>query len=149
MGALVKLTKKVIDGLKPDPERDVFVWDSELRGFGVRIKPSGAGAWLVQYRTLEGRSGRLTVGKVGTLTPDEARRLAREKLASVASGADPSVEKRTARTALTVGELCDEYLKAAKAGLVMTRFHKPKKASTLAGSSGTSSRSSARNAPES
>ena len=41
---LPKLTKRVVDAIRPDPEghRDVFIWDSELRGFGVRMKPSGA-----------------------------------------------------------------------------------------------------------
>ena len=35
-----RLTKKFIDGLKPKSQ-DVFVWDSEIRGLGVRLKPSG------------------------------------------------------------------------------------------------------------
>ena len=44
----MKLTKRAIDGLKPDASgRDVFVWDDELKGFGVRMKPSGAAAYLI------------------------------------------------------------------------------------------------------
>lgn len=127
-----KLTKRTVDAIRPDPIRDVFLWDDELKGFGVRVKPSGAGAFLVQYRTLEGHTRRLVLGRIGVLAPEEARRLAREKLAAVAGGADPSTDRRAARTALTVGELCDQYLEAAKAGLVTTRFKRPKRASTVA-----------------
>lgn len=123
---------RLVDALSPDPERDVQMMDIEIRGFGVRVKPTGVASYFVRYRLPEGRERRLVLGKVGTLTPEEARRLARDKLASVSAGADPSAERREARTALTVGELCDQYMEAAKAGLVTTRFKRPKRASTVA-----------------
>src|SRR5262249_51781290 len=89
-----KITKRIVDGLMPDQGgRDVFCWDSELRGFGIRLKPSGAGAFIIQYRNKDRRNRRMVLGKVGTLTPDEARGLAREHLASVAKGMDPSHER--------------------------------------------------------
>jgi integrase len=119
-----KLTKRVVDSIDPDPEgRGVFVWDDALRGFGVRMMPSGAASYLVQYRTAEGRTRRLRIGKVGTLTPDQAREIARDKLVAAAKGADPSAERHAARTAMTVAELCDLYLAEAKGRV---------KASTLA-----------------
>jgi integrase len=107
-----KLTKRVVDTIRPDPvgRRDVFAWDSELRGFGVRMKPSGAATYLVQYRNKEGRTRRLAIGKLGTLTPDEARGLARDKLVEATKGADPSAERHAVKTAMTVAELCDLYL---------------------------------------
>jgi integrase len=107
-----KLTKRLVDGIRPDPgsRLDVFAWDSELRGFGVRMKPSGAGAYLDQYRNKEGRTRRLTIGKLGTLTPDEARGIARDKLVEVTKGADPSVERHAAKASMTVAELCGLYL---------------------------------------
>lgn len=127
-----KITKRVIDALRPASDRDVLTWDSELRGFGVRVKPSGAMSYLIQYRNADGRSCRLTLGKVGTLTPDEARTLARSKLADVSKGADPVAEKRTANGAPTVAEVCDWYLENAKAGRILGRKGRPIKASTLA-----------------
>jgi integrase len=114
---LTKLSKRVVDALRPNPDgKDVFLWDSgdgALKGFGVRMKPSGTGAYIVQYRTAEGRTRRLALGKVGTLTPDEARALARDKLVAVTKGADPSAERHAARASMTVGELCDLYLAEA------------------------------------
>ena len=37
---MAKISKTTIDKIEPDPDRDVFLWDDELRGFGVRVKPS-------------------------------------------------------------------------------------------------------------
>ncbi len=126
-----KLTKRFIDALRPTPGRDVVAWDSELRGFGIRVKPSGAISYLIQYRNAEDRSCRLTLGKAGTLTPDEARALARSKLADVAKGADPVAEKRAASGAPTVSEVCNWYLENAKAGRILGRKGRPIKGSTL------------------
>lgn len=127
-----KITKRVVDQLAPDEYRDQFVWDTELRGFGIRVKrKSGASSYLINYRTPEGRQRRFAFAKVATLTPEEARKLARSHLAAIANGADPSAERHQARETLTVGELCDRYIKAAQAGLVMTRFGRPKRASTV------------------
>jgi integrase len=110
-----KITKRVVDALRPDRGgAEVFIWDTEMRGFGVRLMPSGIGSYFIQYRTSEGRTRRMTIGRVGTLTPDEARKLAREKLARVASGGDPSTERHAVRKAMTVSELCDRYIKDAK-----------------------------------
>jgi integrase len=92
-----------------------------LRGFGVRFKPSGAGAYMIHYRNAEGRSKRLTLGSVAELTAEEARKLARSKLSGVAQGADPVAEKRAARTASTVAEICDWYLEKAESGELLGR----------------------------
>src|SRR2546428_1278378 len=98
-----KITKRVIDTLRPDAGgAEVFKWDSEMRGFGVRIMPSGVASYHIQYRTPEGRTRRMVIGRVGTLTPDEARKIAREKLAAATNGADPSTERRAVRKAMTV-----------------------------------------------
>ncbi len=92
----------------PLPEvLDTYVWDTELKGFGVRMMPSGVGSYVVKYRNKEGRQRKLALGRVGSLTPDEARSLARQKLNEVNKGADPSAERKAFRTAITVGELCD------------------------------------------
>jgi integrase len=122
-----KITKRVVDALRPARDgKEYFRWDSgdgALKGFGIRMKPSGAASYLVQYRNKEGRTRRLVIGKVGTLTPDEARTLAGDALKAAAKGGDPSADRHAVRGAITISDLCDLYLADAKSHI---------KASTLA-----------------
>lgn len=107
---MAKVTKRLVESIAP-AQKDVFVWDSEIKGFGVRVKPSGVRSYLVQYRTREGRSGRFTLGKHGVLTADEARKKARVVLAQVLEGADPAAEKQAARHPKeTVTRVFETYL---------------------------------------
>jgi len=131
MTVMAKLTKRLVDAIEPDSNRDVFAWDGELRGFGLRVKPSGTRTYLIQYRNSEGRSRRLVLGQHGALTPQQARDIARQKLAAVARGEDPSAERHAARSSMTVAEVCDWYLRHARAGQILGRKRRPIKASTL------------------
>lgn len=128
-----KLTKRTVDALCPDPDRDVFLWDSQLRGFGLRVKPSGTKSFVIQYRNAEGRTRRCVLGQLGALTPEGARRLAQSKLASVVDGHDPAEDRRAARQDMTIGAVCDWYLEEAGAGRLLGRTRRPIKASTLLG----------------
>lgn len=108
----VKLTKRTVDALAPTGA-EYFAWDVDLPGFGVRVRESGAKSYVVKYRAGTGRSAptrRLTIGTVGKLTPEEARRLAKSKLAAVAMGADPAGERAKQRAELTIAALADLYL---------------------------------------
>ncbi|MGD9657099.1 MAG: tyrosine-type recombinase/integrase [Methylocystis sp.] len=126
-----KITKSLVDTLRPIPGDDLFVWDVELRRYGLRLKPSGAGAYLILYR-IAGRKQRMnTFGRVGTVTPDEARKTARRLLAAVDAGEDPQAKRQEEKQALTVEEVCDLYLEAARAGLVVTNKKRVKAGSTL------------------
>ena len=113
-----KITKRTVDALRSDRNgKEVFHWDAgdgAIKGFGIRRKPSGVTSYLVQYRNKEGRTRRLVLGKVGTLTPDEARKLAGDALSAVARGSDPSADRHAVRGAVTISNLCDLYLAETK-----------------------------------
>jgi integrase len=106
-----KLNKKVIEGIPvPPPGKDSIAWDSELKGFGIRVKPSGIRTFFVNYRNTRGRMRRLSIGRYGTIAPSKARRLAKKRLGEVSTGADPAAEKRAARGEATFRELAEEYV---------------------------------------
>ncbi len=106
---MVKLSKRTIDAL-PKAEKDTFVWDDELKNFGLRISPSGRKTFLVQYRS-KGRTRRVKIGLYGTLTADEARAQARRILGEVAHGLDPADDIAKDRRAPTVADVCDRFLR--------------------------------------
>ena len=127
---MTKITKRVVDAVRPSG-KEVFLWDDETAGFGLRVKLTGAKSFIIQYRNAQGRSRRLTLGRYGVLTVDEARRKARLSLASVLKGEDPAESRLLERGALTVADLCREYLAKAERGLILTKRGDTKKASTL------------------
>lgn len=121
------LTKRVVDAAKPRAER-YFLW---FGNFGIRVYPNGRKVFVAQVRV--GRmQRRVTIGAYGPFTVDQARKRAEEIIRAAAEGRDPQREKTEAKQALTVAELCREYLEAARAGLVMTRFKRPKRPATVA-----------------
>lgn len=109
--ATVKLTKRLIDAMVPNEQRFV-VWDIELKGFGVRVEPSGAKSFILRYRTGGRGSAKrfITIGKYGVVTPEEARRSAREQLSLVARGSDPAQEKARQKAAATIADVAERFL---------------------------------------
>ncbi len=105
-----KLTKRLVESIKPNPERDIVVWDSELPGFGIRVWPSGKRTYILFFRTTEGRQRKPTIGQHGPITTEQARNIALQWLSQVKQGADPGKDKFTARNAPTITELADRYM---------------------------------------
>jgi len=104
-----RLTKRVVEALAAKSDRYV-VWDSELKGFGVRVTPQGRKTYLVRYRTTGGADRRLTLTTHGVMTTEEAREQARLALADAAMGGDPQGAKAERRAEMTMKELCQLYM---------------------------------------
>lgn len=109
-GLRAKLTKRTVDAARAPSTGDVEVWDTELRGFCLRVTAKGSKSYALKYR--QGAVQRwLTIGRHGSpWTPEQARDAAREALTRAAAGDDPAEAKREAREALTVAALIDTYL---------------------------------------
>jgi integrase len=108
---MAKITKRTVDALKPAEDRDVFLWDDELLGFGVRCRRSGAKVYFLKYRTAGGRQRWLTLGQHGPLTPDAARTKALREKAAIVDGDDPSGARQKKRRENTVAAIADRYVR--------------------------------------
>ncbi|MBF0327337.1 MAG: tyrosine-type recombinase/integrase [Alphaproteobacteria bacterium] len=109
-----KITKRTADALTAPDGREVTLWDSELRGFGLRARGQ-VKTYVLMYRPGEGGrtapKRRYTICRHGSpWTPDTARAEAKRLLGLVADGGDPAIDKGTDRRSLTVADLCDLYL---------------------------------------
>ncbi len=131
-----KITLRTVKAVRPDPSGAVrYLFDSDLKGFGLKVTAAGVKTYFAQGRVGKGRRAakvRYIIGKHGTWTPDKARDEAQEVLRKMRKGRDPRDERDADKQAITVSELCDEYLRKAEDGEIRTRFGEPKRASTLA-----------------
>jgi len=106
----IKITKKSVEKLEFPDSGQTLVWDSDLKGFGVRLTASRM-SYFVQSR-VNGNSKRITIGKHGIFTPDEARKIAKEKLMDMAKGINPNDAKKTKEAlAITLKEVGSAYIK--------------------------------------
>lgn len=108
----IKLTKRTVDSIKPQGV-DFYVFDTELIGFGVRVRATGSMSYIVRYRAGAGRSApvrRMTLAPVGKITPDQAREQAKKLLGEILGGSDPAAERAAERREITVAELADSFL---------------------------------------
>lgn len=122
----MKLTRRAATGLRPADKPTIY-FDDEVSGFGLRIMPSGARSWILEYRPGAGGRGvakrRVRIGG-DELTPEDAREMARGMLADIRRGADPSAQRRAERSADSFADVAEAY---------MARQVRPKrKASTAA-----------------
>jgi integrase len=105
---MASITKRTVERLKPQA-KDYFLWDDDLAGFGVRVMRSGFKSYVVQYR-VGGRTRRNAFSRIGTMTPDEARKHARGLLVEVDKGGDPVAELVERRRSPTLRHLCERFL---------------------------------------
>lgn len=113
----MKLTDTAVTRLAlPADAGDKIFFDDEIAGFGVRVRAGGSRKFVLHYR-IAGKQRRHTIGNVGVLKVEEARRKARKIIVAVDDGRDPAIEKATARTAagLLFSAVKIDYLEYLKA----------------------------------
>ena len=110
----LSITIRTIDAIKPCPTGDVYTWDTNLRGFGLRVTPKGVKSYVLQYRVTGGPSRRKTIGIHGSpWTTQTARKEAERLLMIVRQGVDPVEAQREAKCkekALNVSAYCDFFV---------------------------------------
>lgn len=105
-----KLTKRFVENIQPDKVEELLIWDVEIRGFGVRVYPTGRRTYFVQYRNEFQRTRRKKLGVHGNITTEQAREMAKAVLGDVAKGEDPSQQMRIKRSKPSIADLAEEYL---------------------------------------
>ena len=103
------ISKRTVEALSA--EKDTVYWDDELKGFGVRVYPSGSKVYVVQGRGPDGPR-RVSVGRHGVVTTDQARRRAARILARIKAGEAQSCAKtECTEPGPTVAELAERYFR--------------------------------------
>ena len=103
-----RITKRVVDALRPR-DRERVVWDDEIKGFGVRVHPTGKRVYIVKYRH-RGRVVKTTIGPHGPIAPAEARARAAEIITAARTGRDPAAAGGRGSRGPTVAELAQRFL---------------------------------------
>ena len=110
-----RLTKRVIDALPlPSSKSGKRYYDAEHACFGLTVYPSGHKTFFIEYGP-RGKQRRMSIGRYGPLTLQDAREKAQKELARVLEGQDPLEKKKAAQERLTLGEWVDQYLEDVRA----------------------------------
>jgi len=106
----MRINKTELKKITPPKSGYDLHWDDSLTGFGLRVTPTGKISYICQAR-VKGTDRRTTIGRVGVITPEEARRKAKRKLADMGDGLDPKAEKlREKALSVTLQQVADSYL---------------------------------------
>jgi integrase len=106
--AIKKLTKSVIDSLPIPNNGRITYWDTELKGFCIRVSRT-AKTYYAKKRVM-GKPRWVKIGEHGLLTPDEARKEALNILSDLNKGVDVNKQKAQDRIrGITLKEAIDEY----------------------------------------
>ena len=107
-----ELTIPVIEALEP-AAKPWIAWDDKVIGFGVRLQPSGAKSFIVNFRM--GKGGplkRMVIARVGKMLPGQARQRARAIIERAARGEDPEKARDTVLAVPTLEEVFEAYMAA-------------------------------------
>jgi integrase len=104
-----RLTKRTVDAAKPQG-KERTLWDTDVRGFGVRVRPAGGKHFIFRYR-LEGRQRFMVIGLYGQpWTVETARTEAKRLQGLVANGDDPATARDVAKARPTVEDIITRFV---------------------------------------
>jgi integrase len=110
----IKITKSVLDKLEAPTEGYRVVWDTELKGFGARVSHDRITFFLQKYSRAERRAIKITIGRFGEMTVDDARERVRKALIQVSDGVNPTraarAEAEKRKQMITIDELSKQFL---------------------------------------
>ena len=110
----VNITKTVVDKTPLPASGQLFLRDAKLRGFGIRILPSGSRSFIVEKR-VDNKVRRMTIGRFGELTCEQARKQALKLLGQISLGTNPIADRERERMrALTLEQVFDDFLRLRK-----------------------------------
>ena len=111
----MKLTKAIVDKAElPVGKDQVFYRDNQLKGFALRVTASGSKSFIVE-KNIGNKIRRITLGKYGALTVEQARKEAQKMIGQIATGVDPIAEKLAAKmNEITLNEVFEDYTNARK-----------------------------------
>jgi len=93
-----------------DGQSRYVVWDDEIKGFGLRVYPTGRKAFILSYRC-SGKKHLYTIGDYGTWTPDQAKKEARKLIVDIEKGHDPKAKRKAnSEQKPTFSELHETYI---------------------------------------
>ena len=112
----MKLIKTFVEykALAPTNKDQIFYRDDQLKGFALRVTSNGVKSFVVE-KSIGNKIRRITLGKYGALTVEQARKEAQKLLGQIAVGIDPLAERRaTKMRGVTLQEVMSDYLQVRK-----------------------------------
>ena len=106
---MAKLSKRTVSNA-PVKANSYLIFDDEVRGFAVRVHPSGQKTFLMRYR-FGGADRKLTLGHFGSITAEKGRSLALKARAALADNIDPGAEQRKSVASATVESLGERFMR--------------------------------------
>lgn len=107
--AIGKITSRSVARFKGDPGKESCLWDTEIKGFALRISPSGKRVYIYKFRTPDGRRRNRKLGDETALTAEAARKAVTAWVSSRAQG-KPILNAKAQVQSITVRTLCDLYI---------------------------------------
>jgi len=104
-----KITSRSVARFKGEPGKESCLWDTEVKGFGLRVQPSGRRSYIYKFRTPDGRRRNRKLGDEASLTAEAARRAVKVWVVNRAEG-KPILNAKPSVQSITLRKLCNLYI---------------------------------------